>query len=285
MPEPLFPAGSLAVVATPLGNPADVTLRAVETLRAADLVAAEDTRTARALLKAHGISKPLVSYHDWNEAERAEKLLEKLAEGARVALVSEAGTPGLSDPGFDLVRLARRRGLRVFPVPGPSALVAFLSVSGLPTDAFSFFGFPPHKSSGRRKLFESLGGRRETLIFYESPRRIASALGEALEILGDRTCALGREMTKPYEEFLFGPLSEVLATLESRPKVLGEVCWGVAGVRGEKSASAALSLEEEIAVLLKQGSPLRDAARTLAASRGLGAKEAYALLLAAKGRG
>ncbi|MBI5444091.1 MAG: 16S rRNA (cytidine(1402)-2'-O)-methyltransferase [Deltaproteobacteria bacterium] len=285
MPDTEFPRGSLAVVATPLGNPADITLRAIATLRAADLVAAEDTRTARRLLAAHGISKPLVSYHEWNEAQRAEALLGKLEEGARVALVSEAGTPGLSDPGFDLVRLARRRGIRVFPVPGPSALVSFLSVSGLPTDAFSFFGFPPSRSAARKKLFHSLAARPETLIFYESPRRILDALRDAVESLGDRPAALGREMTKPHEEFLFGPLSEVHGLLSERTKVLGEICWGVAGSRGEDRRPEEHALQEEIRQLLARGLPLREAARVLVTGRTLSVKEAYAMLLAAKGKG
>lgn len=278
---PAFPAGSLAVVSVPIGHPGDITARAVEVLRDADLVAAEDTRTARRLLAAHGLKKPLVSYHDWNEAERAGPLLARLARGERVALVSEAGTPGLSDPGFDLVRAARRSGTHVFPVPGASALTAFLSVAGLPTDAFTFLGFPPARRAARRAAFARVAERPETLVFYESARRILSALEDAREVFGDRECALGREMTKVHEEFLFGPLSAVAAALASRPRVLGEVCWGVCGATG-KAPRAEEDPGECVRRALASGAPLREAARDLAERLRISSKEAYRLLLAAR---
>ncbi len=286
-PEPSFPRGTLAVVALPLGNPADLTVRALETLRGADLIAAEDTRTARRLLAQHGIQAPLVSYHDWNEEERARALVERLGRGERVALISEAGTPGISDPGYDVVRLARQEGLPVFPVPGPCALTAFLSASGLPTDAFSFFGFPPSRPPRRRALFRGLADRPETLVFYESPRRVLAALGDALEAFGDREAALAREMTKPHEEFFFGPLGRIRDALAARPKVLGEVCWGVRGAAG-KPACSVDDLDAALEEARATGLPPREAARALARRCGLSAKEAYARLLGrggAKGKG
>jgi 16S rRNA (cytidine1402-2'-O)-methyltransferase len=267
-----------------LGNPADVTARALEVLRRADLVAAEDTRTAGRLLATHGIRSRLVSYHDWNEEERAKRLIERLAGGTRVALISEAGTPGISDPGFDVVRLARQRGIPVFPVPGPSAFAAFLCASGLPTDAFSFFGFPPSRPAKRKAFFDSVAQRRETLVFYESPRRVVTALGDALSAFGDREAALAREMTKPHEEFLFGSLSELHRDLVARSRVLGEICWGVRGAP-PGSEAARQGVEDALQAVRDLALPPRLAARELARRSGLGAKEAYALLAGLAGTG
>jgi 16S rRNA (cytidine1402-2'-O)-methyltransferase len=275
---PAVAPGTLAVVALPLGNPADITARAIEVLRAVDLIAAEDTRTARRQLSAHGVRATLVSYHDWNEEERARALVDRLARGERVALVCEAGTPGISDPGYDVVRLARLRGLPVIPVPGPCALTAFLSVSGLPTDAFSFHGFPPSRPSKRRALLAGLAGRAETLVFYESPRRIVAALGDALEVLGNREAALGRELTKTHEEFFFGPLCAIRDALASRPKVLGEVCWGVRGA-AQHPQTGADDPEAALAEVRAAGLPPREAARELGRRCGLSVKEAYELLV------
>ena len=266
------------MVALPLGNAGDVTLRALEVLRSADVVAAEDTRTVSRFLRGHGIRPRLCSYHDWNEAERAPRLLERVAAGERVALVSEAGTPGISDPGYDVVRLARQRGLTVFPVPGPSAVAAFLSTCGLPTDAFSFFGFPPNRSSRRKAFFSRLSERAETLVFYESPRRTVAALEDALEAFGDREAALAREMTKLHEEFLFGRLSEICRQLAERPKVLGEVCWGVRG-KEPGEASPAAPIEPALREISGRDLPPRQAARELAARCGLKVGDAYRMLL------
>ncbi|MDW7710235.1 MAG: 16S rRNA (cytidine(1402)-2'-O)-methyltransferase [Deferrisomatales bacterium] len=277
-PKPSFPPGALAVVALPLGNPADITLRALQVLAEADLVAAEDTRTAGRLLARHGVRAPLLSYHDWNEDQRAPALIGRLEQGQRIALVSEAGTPGISDPGYDVVRLARQRGIPVFPVPGPCAVTAFLSVSGLPTDAFSFFGFPPSRPPRRRELFHSLSDRRETLVFYESPRRVLAALAAAEESFGDREAALGRELTKPHEEVLFGTLSSLQEALAPRARVLGEVCWGVRGAQAvppRPDEPSAAALQEAAG----SGLPPREAARVLAKRSGLSVKEAYTLLL------
>lgn len=278
----IFPAGSLAVVALPLGNSGDVTARALQVLSRADLVAAEDTRTAARILAAHGISRPLISYHDWNEASRAQALLAKLEGGARIALTSEAGTPGISDPGFDLVRAARRQGVRVFPVPGPSAVIAFLCASGLPTDAFTFLGFPPSRPSKRRSFFAELSTRTETLVFYESPQRILAALDDALETLGDREAALGREMTKTYETFHFGTISSIRDELAKAERVRGEICWGArgAGKGAQAEEPDAATLEERLAKALDTGAHVKTLARDLAKETGLSAKDLYARLSA-----
>lgn len=275
--EKEFPYGSLAVVATPLGNHGDVSARAERILAEADIVAAEDTRTAARFLAGLGLKARLVSYHDWNEAERTGWLLERLAEGDRIALVSEAGTPCISDPGFDLVRAARARGYRVFPVPGPSALIAFLSVSGLPTNAFSFFGFPPAKSGRRREFFKALSDRTETLVFYESPHRFRDALADALEAFGDREAAMGREMTKTYEEFYTGTLSGLIELASVGERVRGEVTWGVAG-RGEKKPADAGEIDEALALAAKSGRPLKELSKELSARFGLPSKEIYSRL-------
>ncbi len=273
----VFPAGSLAVVALPLGNPEDVTFRALKVLEKADVIAAEDTRTAGRFLAVHGIRAQLLSYHDWNEAERAQRLAEHLCRGERVVLVSEAGTPGISDPGFDLVRLARQRGIPVFPVPGPSAVTTFLCVSGLPTDSFSFFGFPPNRPSRRRAFYDSLAQRPETLVFYESPRRLIASFEDALAAFGNREAAVGREMTKPHEEFLFAPLAEVLEVLAARPRVLGEVCWGIRGVEATLRIPE-MDTDRALQEVRSLGLPPRRAARELAKRCGLSTKEAYALV-------
>ncbi len=272
-----FPEGSIALVATPLGNQGDITIRAKEILELADLIAAEDTRVTARLLSSLGIKKPLLSYHDFNERQRAAELVERAKRGQRVAIVSDAGTPGISDPGFDAVRLARKEGLTVFPVPGPSAAMAFLCASGLPTDAFSFHGFLPEKSGRRRSFLEKLRQREETQVFYESPKRALSSLKDALEILGDRESCLGREMTKEYEEFLYGPLSSIIEKLSSREKILGEIVFGVRGWTGENYSSEN-EVEEALAAAIRSGAPLREASKELAARFNINAKEIYRLL-------
>jgi len=207
-------AGHLYVVATPIGNLADLTDRARAILGAADLVACEDTRTTGALLSRLGLRRELVSYHEHNEIEAAERLVERLAAGASVALVSDAGTPGLSDPGFRLVRACRRRGLPVVPVPGPSALAAALSASGLPTNGFLFVGFLPPKSAARIAFFGQHRDFPYTLALYESCHRIDKAVAEIVATLGGlRVLCVAKEVTKLYETFLVGPAAEVQARL------------------------------------------------------------------------
>lgn len=214
--------GHLYVVATPIGNLADLTDRARAILGAVDLVACEDTRTTGGLLVRLGLRKDLVSYHEYNETEAAERLAEQLAAGKSVALVSDAGTPALSDPGFRLVRACRRRGLPVVPVPGPSAIVAVLSASGLPTNGFLFVGFLPAKSAARIGFFEKYRAFDYTLALYESCHRIDKAVDEIVATLGDaRVICVAKEVTKLHENFLVGPAADVKASL-ARTSLKGE---------------------------------------------------------------
>lgn len=202
-PAPLLP-GTLYLVATPMGNLEDITLRALRTLRECDLVAAEDTRRTGQLLHHFGIRKPMISYFRFNEARRSQEILERLRQGGRIALVTDAGTPGISDPGHRVVRAAVEAGLRVESVPGPCALVAALTASGLPTDEFHFVGFLPPKAGQRRRELERLRGIGGTLVLYESPFRIEKLLAELVEVLPARTVVLARELTKRFEEYLRG---------------------------------------------------------------------------------
>jgi len=212
---PLTPS-TLYLVATPIGNLEDITLRALRTLKECDLIAAEDTRRTGVLLKHFGISKPMLSYFQFNEAKRSEEIVERLRRGEKIALVTDAGSPGISDPGERVVKTAIAAGFRVEPVPGPTALVAALTASGLPTDEFHFIGFLPHKSGQRRKKLESLAEVRGTLVLYESPYRIEKLLGELKEIYPERSLVLARELTKKFEEFLRGKPAELLDQLQKR---------------------------------------------------------------------
>ena len=214
-PPPLQP-GALYLVATPIGNLEDITLRALRVLRECDMVADEDTRRTRQLLRHFDISKPTVSCHQFNEAKRSVGLLRRLENGETIALVSDAGTPGISDPGERLVRAALTDGHRVEPVPGPCAAIAALSASGLPTDQFFFAGFPPHKSGQRRNRIAALTEVPGTIIFYESPHRILKLLGELAEAWPNSPVAVGRELTKKFEEFRRGTAAEILANMEAR---------------------------------------------------------------------
>ena len=220
LPPPLPPLlpGTLYLVATPIGNLEDITLRAVRTLRECDVVAAEDTRRTGQLLKHLQISKPLLSYFQFNEARRSEEIIERLRRGEKVALVTDAGSPGISDPGERVVRAARAAGLRVESVPGACALVAALTASGLPTDEFHFIGFLPHKSGQRRQQLEALKEFAGTLVLYESPYRVEKLLGELNEIFPERPVVLARELTKKFEEFLRGTPGELLALVTQRAR-------------------------------------------------------------------
>jgi len=212
---PLVP-GTLYLVATPIGNLEDITLRALRTLKECDLVAAEDTRRTGLLLRHYGFSKPLISYFQFNEAKRSEEILERLKRGEKVALVTDAGSPGISDPGERVVKAALAAGFRVEAVPGACALVAALTASGLPTKEFHFVGFLPHKSGQRRRKLEQLTPHEATLVLYESPYRVEKLLGELNEVFPGRTVVLARELTKKFEEFLRGTPAELLALLKSR---------------------------------------------------------------------
>jgi 16S rRNA (cytidine1402-2'-O)-methyltransferase len=220
--------GTLYIVSTPIGNREDITLRALRILKEVDLIAAEDTRHSGLLLKHFGIQTPLSSYFEANEIRKRDLILSRLKRGDRVALVSDAGTPGISDPGFRLIQLAIENQIPVVPIPGPSALITALSVSGLPTDGFLFRGFLPHKSTKRRGLLEQLQEARETLIFYESPHRIVETLKDISDILGDREIILARELTKIYEEVLRGRVSEIQSQIMGR-KIKGEITLVISG--------------------------------------------------------
>lgn len=210
--------GTLYLVATPIGNLEDISLRALRTLRECDVVAAEDTRRTGQLLKHFGISKPLLSYFQFNEARRSEQILERLGRGERIALVTDAGTPGISDPGERVVGAAIAAGYRVESVPGPCALIGGLTASGLPTDEFHFIGFLPHKSGGRRTRLEELSRVPGTVVLYESPYRVEKLVQELAEIMPDRQVVLARELTKRFEEFLRGRPAQLLEQLRSRPR-------------------------------------------------------------------
>jgi 16S rRNA (cytidine1402-2'-O)-methyltransferase len=213
--SPLTP-GTLYLVATPIGNLEDITLRALRTLKECDVVAAEDTRRTGQLLKHYNISQPMLSYFQFNEARRSEEIIERLRRGEKIALVTDAGSPGISDPGERVVRAARGAGLRVESVPGPCALVAALTASGLATDEFHFIGFLPHKSGQRRNQLEALKVFGGTLILYESPYRVEKLMGELAEIFPERQVILARELTKKFEEYLSGTPAELVELLKKR---------------------------------------------------------------------
>jgi 16S rRNA (cytidine1402-2'-O)-methyltransferase len=239
--------GTLYVVATPIGNLEDITYRAVRVLKEADLIACEDTRHTAKLLQHYGIDKPTVSYHEHNEAARAEELGVKLEEGLSVAQVSDAGMPGISDPGYRVIKLAIERGVQVVPVPGPSALIAALAAGGLPTDRFEFHGFLPAKSGQRRSMLESIRDSESTIVVYEAPHRVAESMRDVVELLGaERPVVLARELTKVHEEFVRGTAAEVLQGLELRePK--GEMTLLIG-----KSEERAASVKQNMAVRLEE---------------------------------
>lgn len=231
--------GRLLLVATPIGNLEDLSPRAARALAEADLVACEDTRHSGRLLAHLGVKRPLVSLHEHNERMRLPRILEALAAGGTVAVVSDAGTPLLSDPGFPLVRAAVEAGHRVESIPGPSAILAALVASGLPPYPFTFAGFPPPKSGKRRSFYRRLAPLGHTLVLFESPHRLLASLEDARAELGDRPAAIGRELTKLHEEMLYGRLSEIAAELARRPSLPGEFVLVVGGAEGAASSERA----------------------------------------------
>jgi len=272
--------GTLYIVATPIGNLEDITLRALRILKEVDLIAAEDTRHTRKLLDHYGIDKPLTSCHEHNEKTKARDLVARLERGENVALVSDAGTPTLSDPGYRLVRQAVEAGVNVVPVPGPSALTAALGASGLPTDRFVFEGFLPAKKGERRKRLNKLREETRTLVFYEAPHRIKESLADLLEILGDRELVLGREITKVYEEFIRGRLSEVIVQAEHR-ELRGEITLVVTGVEQE-SAPGEHRIKTEIRKLQRKGLRVKEIAEILGEKFSYPKREIYRLALEMK---
>jgi len=268
--------GILYLVASPIGNLEDITFRAVRILKESDLIACEDTRHTRKLLNHYGIEKPLVSYHDHNEATRAPELIARLREGMKVALVSDAGMPLVADPGYRLVTAAVAEGIPVQPIPGPSAIVTALAASGLPTDAFRFAGFLPSKSGQRQAVLETLKNEEATVVFYEAPHRILEALADIGRILGARPVVVARELTKMHEEFLRGTAPELLATLQSRDAVKGEITLLIG-----KAANADMrewteaATEEAVESCMREGLSRMDAIKTVARRQGLSKREVY----------
>jgi len=226
--------GVLYIVSTPIGNREDITLRALRILKEVDLIAAEDTRHTLLLLKHFGIQTSLTSYFEGNELRKKDFILSKLKQGDQIALVSDAGTPGISDPGFRLIQTAIENQIPIVPIPGPSAVIAALSVSGLPTDSFLFKGFLPHKSKKRRDLLRQLEEVKATLIFYESPHRLTESLRDILDVLGDREMVLTRELTKIYEEVLRGKVNEIINQIGER-KLKGEMTLVISGKTRKKT--------------------------------------------------
>jgi 16S rRNA (cytidine1402-2'-O)-methyltransferase len=273
----------LYLVATPIGNLEDLTLRALRVLKEVDLIACEDTRHTRRLLDHFGVNKPTISYHEHNEQKRADELVERMLGGQSVALVSDAGTPGISDPAYRIVTAAIERGVEVVPVPGATAMIPALVASGLPTDSFLFAGFLPSKKMARRARLEELKPERATLIFYEAPHRIRETLLDAREILGDRQMALARELTKLHEEFIRGNISDVIARFESR-EPRGEMTLVIAGNREDNLGLVEdIPISEQVERLAReQGLSRNDAIKQAARSRGLSKREAYQLMLEEK---
>jgi len=266
-------SGTLYLVATPIGNLEDITYRAVRTLRDAGLIACEDTRQTRKLLDHYGIAQPLVSYHEHNEAARAEELLSRMQAGESVALVSDAGMPLVSDPGYRVVNAAIRAGIRVVPVPGPSALVAALAASGLPTDAFTFGGFLPAKSGQRVRVLEAAQEETATLIFYETPHRIVEALGDIERVLGERPVVVARELTKVHEEFLRGTAGEVRAALAGRPAVKGEITLLIG--RAIAPRTETMSIEDAVDGYVRGGMGRMEAMKKVARERRISKRDVY----------
>jgi 16S rRNA (cytidine1402-2'-O)-methyltransferase len=273
-------SGSLYIVPTPIGNLEDITFRAVRVLKEVDLIAAEDTRHTQVLLNHYDIRTSVTSYHEHNERGKARELVEQLRQGRSIALLSDAGTPMISDPGYRLVVEAIRAGVQVIPLPGPSAVTAALSAAGLPTDRFGFEGFLPAKKSERRSALEALKKDTKTLIFYEAPHRLKETLADMAEIFGDREVAIGREISKVHEEFLRGALREILATVEQQT-VRGEITLVVQGA----TSGAPVSEEgviSEIRQLAENGMRVKEISELVGAHHGISKREVYRLALRVK---
>ena len=257
-------SGALYVVATPIGNRDDITIRALKILGQVDLIAAEDTRRTGKLLAHHHIKGHLISYHEHNENKRTPELIQKLKTGASIALVSDAGTPSVSDPGYRLVKTAVANHIKIIPIPGVSAVVSALSAAGMPTDAYVFVGFSAKKKSRRTKQLQALAAEHRTIVFYESPKRILTFLGEIKSIMGDRYAVLCREMTKIHEEFIRGSVSEIISELNTRSAVKGECTLLLAGCIDERETSIEVVRGEITEALKKKEGALSEIVKALA---------------------
>ncbi|WP_119422879.1 16S rRNA (cytidine(1402)-2'-O)-methyltransferase [Desertibaculum subflavum] len=276
-PKPLGPG--LYIVATPIGNMGDITLRALDVLRGVDLIACEDTRVTAPFLARLGVKTPLAPYHEHNAEAARPKLLARLAEGGKLALVSDAGTPLVSDPGYKLVRAALAQGSAVVPIPGASAVTAALSVAGLPTDRFLFLGFLPPKAAARRQAIAEIAAVRASLVLLEAPHRLAETLADLAELLGPRAAAVARELTKLHEEVRRGTLDELARHYAGAGAPKGEITLVIAPP--EQGVAPALDAEALLARALETMSPA-EAAKAVAAATGRPKREIYALALAAK---
>ena len=256
-------SSKLYIVSTPIGNLDDITFRAIKILKEVDLIACEDTRTTKKLLSRFQIQKELTSYHEHNEVEKAAELLCVLKEGKSIALVSDAGTPGISDPGYRIVKLASENGVQVIPVPGASAALAALSVSGLPTSSFTFLGFLPKQNKKLAEYLETIKDRSETLIFYESPKRVIKTLEVMSEVFGERNVSVSREITKMYEETLRGALPEVISNLKSRDTIKGEIVLIVEGNPEDEEIFDSETIDKVLKHLKKEGHTLKDAVKQI----------------------
>lgn len=271
--------GTLYVVATPIGNLEDITMRALRILREVDLICAEDTRVTRKLLSRYDIHTPLTSWHRHTRDEKTRTLGEMLSAGKNLAVVSDAGMPGISDPGAELISEAIRVGASITPIPGPSAALSALVVSGLSTARFCFEGFPPRPRSARRAFFDRLASEERTIVLYESPKRCAETLRDLLSALGDRPIAIARELTKAFEEVYRGALSEAVRQVEQNPP-RGEITLVVSGVartRPEKSSSEPADIEAALDQALRAGRSQRDAIDEVAARTGIRRRDVYRL--------
>jgi 16S rRNA (cytidine1402-2'-O)-methyltransferase len=270
-------APGLYLVATPIGNLEDITLRAIRVLKQADLIACEDTRQTQKLLNHYGISTRTISYHEHNEASRAAELVKELEIGLRIAVVTDAGMPGVADPGFRLTALAIEHGIPVVPIPGPAAFVAALVASGLPVESFSFRGFLPPKSGARRRVLEKLRTSSETEIFYEAPHRIREALQDVVEVLGpERPVVVARELTKIHEEFLRGPAGQILEDLKGREVIKGEITLLVGPAAEVESQAPVSSIRDRVEQIMREEKVDEKAALKRASKeRGISKSAAY----------
>ncbi len=280
--------GKLYLCATPIGNLEDITLRVLNTLKQVDLIAAEDTRNSIRLLNHFDIKTPMTSYHEYNKIEKAYRLVDKMRAGSNIALITDAGTPGISDPGEELVRICYEEGIEVTSLPGPAACITALTMSGLPTRRFAFEAFLPKEKKERAAILRELKNETRTIVLYEAPHRLTKTLEELLEALGDRRLSVCRELTKRYEEKTITTIAESLAYYtENEPrgeyvlvvegKTLGEVA------REEQASWERMSLEEHMAIYEEKGTPRKEAMRLVARDRGLSRREVYQALLSERG--
>jgi len=274
--------GVLYVVATPIGNREDITLRALNILRDVDLIAAEDTRKTGNLLAHYQIKNRLISFYEHNEKKRTPEIIGKLLDGISIALVSNAGTPSISDPGYRLIEAAIANKITVSPIPGVSAATAAMSVSALPTDSFVFIGFLPRKKAKRQQFLNELAVEPRPVIFYESPKRILTLLEEIISCMGDRPAVLAREMTKLHEEFIRGSVSETLKTLKSRAEIKGECTLLIAGFEGKEELNSEIITTEIKAALDKHQEGLSEITKSIAQKYGLSKNKVYAMALKVK---